>query len=150
MNNNMEKLYQEMIMEHNKNPENFKEMVGCSCHSHGHNTLCGDEYDVYVKLSDDNIIEDVSFFGSGCAISKASGSMLTQTVKGKLVDDALKLKDFFIDLLTKDGVCGFECRKELGKLKVFEGVKKYPVRVKCATLIWRTFEDAIKNEIKDN
>ncbi len=132
-------LYQQMILEHNKNPRNFKQVAAYTHYSHGHNPLCGDDFVVMVRLTDDNIIEDIGFTGQGCAISKASGSLMTQALKGKRLTDALLVKDNFLSLITQDDYKGID----LGKLKVFEGVKKYPVRVKCAALVWRALEDAL-------
>ena len=134
-------LYQEMILEHNKNPRNFKELPDHTHYSHGHNPLCGDDFKVMIKV-DGSIIQEITFIGQGCAISKASGSLMTQILKGKAIEDVLKIKDQFIDLVTKD-----ESEKDLlGKLIVFEGVKEYPIRVKCAALVWRALEDALQNK----
>ena len=136
----LKKLYQEMILEHNKNPRNFKECDPFTHFSHGHNPLCGDDFKVTVNI-EDNLIQDVGFLGQGCAISKASGSMLTLILKGKTIEQAIAVKDQFIELVTKD-----ESEQNLlGKLIVFEGVKQYPVRVKCAALVWRAIEDALQN-----
>ena len=137
----LNKLYQEMILEHNKNPRNFKELPDYTHYSHGHNPLCGDDFKVMIKVKQD-LIEEITFTGHGCAISKASGSLMTQILKGKSIVDVMKIKDQFIDLVTKD-----ESEKDLlGKLIVFEGVKQYPIRVKCAALVWRALEDALQNE----
>ena len=134
-------LYQEMILEHNKNPRNFKELPDHTHYSHGHNPLCGDDFKVMIKV-DGSIIQEITFIGQGCAISKASGSLMTQILKGKAIEDVLKIKNQFIDLVTKD-----ESEKDLlGKLIVFEGVKEYPIRVKCAALVWRALEDALQNK----
>ncbi len=136
----LEELYQEMILEHNKNPRNFRKSEGHTHESHGYNPLCGDDYFVFVKLNGDTV-EDISFHGSGCAISKSSGSLMTTSLKGKSKEEALQLKDCFLKMVTED--CSAECQEKLGKLKVFEGVKHYPVRVKCAALVWRALEDAL-------
>jgi nitrogen fixation protein NifU and related proteins len=136
----LNKLYQDMILEHNKNPRNFKTLSDHTHYSHGHNPLCGDDYIVMIKLEED-VIEDITFVGEGCAISKASGSLMTQILRGKTINEVMKIKDQFIDLVTKD-----ESEKDLlGKLIVFEGVKQYPIRVKCAALVWRALEDALGN-----
>ena len=137
----LNRLYQEMILEHNKNPRNFKDLLDHTHYSHGHNPLCGDDFIVMIKVEGD-VIEKIAFTGEGCAISKASGSLMTQALKGKSISDVVKIKDQFIDLVTKD-----DSEKDLlGKLIVFEGVKQYPVRVKCAALVWRALEDALNNK----
>ncbi len=142
---NLEQLYQETILEHNKNPRNFKKEIAYTHSSHGKNPVCGDDYNIFLKINGD-IIEDVSFEGEGCAISKASASILTTQLIGKKIEEALKLKDSFIKLVTVNQECG-ECKKCLGKLQIFEGVKKYPIRIKCATLIWHALESALNNPI---
>ena len=135
---NLKLLYQQMILEHNKNPRNFKTVDPHTHYSHGHNPLCGDDYVVTVRLKDDKI-EDIGFAGQGCAISKASGSLMTQSLIGKDIKEVLMMKDNFLSLITEDDFDG----SALGKLKVFEGVKQFPVRVKCAALVWRALEDAL-------
>ncbi len=136
----LEQLYQDMIIDHNKNPRQFKVLDEASNRSHGLNPLCGDDYWVYVDLKD-NIIADISFQGDGCAISKSSGSLMTSTLRGKTIEEAVRLKDSFLNLVTKDTTD--EEKKQLGRLAVFEGVKKFPARVKCAALVWRALEDAL-------
>lgn len=143
MSERLEQLYQETILEHNKNPQNFRVLDDCTHCSHGKNPLCGDDYYIYLKVKD-NVIEDASFQGHGCAISKSSASILTTAIKGKTLQETMALKEHFINMITKE--CDGNCAACLGKLKIFEGVKKYPVRVKCATLIWRALEDAIQQE----
>ncbi len=138
----LEQLYQEMILSHNKSPKNFGQLSGASHCSHGVNPLCGDDYWVYLNIADDGVIQKVMFDGVGCAISKASGSLMTMAIEGKKIEDVLGIKDAFLELVTTD--CSEECRKKLGSLRVFEGVQQFPVRVKCATLVWRALEDAIK------
>ena len=139
----LDDLYQETILEHNKNPRNFKELPDCTHCAHGHNPLCGDDYEIFLNIKED-IIEDISFKGAGCAISKASASLMTSMLKGKNKNEALSIKDSFLKMVTAS--CDGDCKNCLGKLKVFEGVKKYPVRVKCATLIWRALENALTTE----
>ncbi len=139
--NRLNQLYQEMILEHNKNPRHFKEVDPCTHSSHGHNPLCGDDFKVMINC-EDNIIKDIGFTGQGCAISKASGSMMTEAIIGKRLDEVLKKKDEFLSLITTDD----DIEHSLGKLKVFEGIKQYPVRVKCAALVWRALEDALENQ----
>jgi nitrogen fixation NifU-like protein len=138
--NHLNELYQETILEHNKHPQNFHKLDHCTHCSHGKNPLCGDDYTIYLDIKD-GIIKDVGFEGHGCAISKSSASILTTSIKGKTVKEALDMKDNFLKLVTES--CDGNCAQCLGKLKIFEGVKKYPVRVKCATLIWRALEDAL-------
>ena len=143
--NRLNQLYQEMILEHNKNPRHFKEVDPCTHSSHGHNPLCGDDFKVMINC-EDNIIKDIGFTGQGCAISKASGSMMTEAIIGKRLDEVLKKKDEFLSLITTDD----DIEHSLGKLKVFEGIKQYPVRVKCAALVWRALEDALENQENSN
>ncbi|MBI4126334.1 MAG: SUF system NifU family Fe-S cluster assembly protein, partial [Deltaproteobacteria bacterium] len=114
-----------------------------NAHSHGLNPLCGDDYELFVAITDDGMIKDIGFQGSGCAISKSSASLLTSIVKGKTVDEALRLAKDFHHLVTRDDVSP-EQRAHIGRPAIFEGVKQYPVRVKCAMLIWRTLEDALQ------
>lgn len=144
---NLDRLYQEMILEHNKKPRNFGEISPFSHHAHGKNPLCGDDYHVYMQVNG-NVVENIGFTGSGCAISKSSASMMTAMVKGKPVNEILALKDNFLQLVTTD-TCSDECRQQVGRLKVFEGVKQFPVRVKCATLIWRALEAALETATED-
>lgn len=137
-------LYQEVILEHNKNPRNFREIETADRKAVGNNPLCGDALQVFVEIDADTI-KDVSFKGSGCAISKASASMMTEAVKGKSLDQALILFDEFhrmvlgeLDVETDDN--------HLGKLRVFAGVLEFPARVKCASLSWHTLKAALKGE----
>ncbi len=143
----LEQLYQETILEHNKNPRNFKEISQCSHTAHGVNPLCGDDYHIYITL-DDNKITDIGYMGTGCAISKSSASMMSELVKGKTKDEVIELKNNFLACLTQENA--EDAKNKIGRLKIFDGVKKYPVRVKCATLIWRALEAALEtnqNEI---
>ncbi|MDA1353942.1 MAG: SUF system NifU family Fe-S cluster assembly protein [bacterium] len=134
-------LYQQMILDHNKNPRNFKDLELVTHRAHGKNPLCGDDYFVFLHV-DNGVVEDIGFKGVGCAISKSSASIMTTIIKGMKVDDVLSMKDDFIALLTRDDVSE-EQKKNLGRLSIFEGVKEYPVRVKCATLIWRALESSL-------
>ncbi|NBV42240.1 SUF system NifU family Fe-S cluster assembly protein [bacterium] len=140
----LEALYQQLILDHNKNPQNFKKVASYSHYSHGRNPLCGDDYEVMIRV-ENNRIEDIGFSGSGCAISKSSGSLMTAALKGKTVEESVRLKDSFIQLLLEDVISPDEV-KNLGKLAVFEGVKKFPARVKCAALVWRALEDALAGQ----
>ena len=133
-------LYQEVILEHSKAPRNYRELPNANHKAEGFNPLCGDHFTVYLDVQGD-AIRDISFQGSGCAISKASASMMTQSLKGKTRNEALKLLDTFQKLLTTDTAV----TRDLGKLVVFCGVRDYPARVKCATLAWHTLKSALTN-----
>ena len=135
----LRELYQEVILDHNKHPRNFGELEGADRHVDGYNPLCGDRLAVYLNL-DGNVITDVNFLGSGCAISKASASLMTDAVKGKTVAEARQLFDRFRAMVTDDAVT--PDLEELGKLAVFAGVRDYPTRVKCASLAWHTLRAA--------
>ncbi len=134
-------LYQQVIMDHKKNPRNFREIVDANHMAHGNNPLCGDALVVYVKLNDD-VIEDVSFQGSGCAISVASASLMTEILKGKTLEEAEKLYDNVHRALTGEAEGG----ELAGKLEVLGGVKEFPARVKCATLSWHTVHAAVDSD----
>lgn len=137
-------LYQETILEHNKNPRNFRVIDEADNEADGKNPLCGDALRVYVKIDGDTVT-DVAFKGSGCAISKASASMMTQTVKGKTKDEAERLFGEFHDMVT--GKLDVETgENHLGKLKIFAGVLEFPARVKCASLSWHTLNAALHGE----
>jgi nitrogen fixation NifU-like protein len=136
-------LYQEVILEHSKAPRNYRELAGANQHAEGYNPLCGDHFTVYLNVDGDSIRE-ITFQGSGCAISKASASMMTQALKGKSKAEAQKLFDRFHKLVTTGQANGD--RPELGKLAVFSGVSEFPVRVKCATLAWHTLQAALEGK----
>ena len=131
-------LYQETILDHSKRPRNFHVMPDANRHAEGYNPLCGDKLRLFLKVEND-IVQDASFEGSGCAISTASASLMTESLKGKTRDEALKLLDKFHALLTTDVAAA----QDLGKLVVFCGVRDYPARVKCATLCWHTLKSAL-------
>ena len=136
-------LYQEVILDHGKHPRNHRHPAGANREARGYNPLCGDRIDVYLKLEDD-VIADISFHGSGCAISTASASMMTENLKGKTKSEVGEIFDQFHGV-----VAGEEkpsAREELGKLTVFAGVRAYPVRVKCATLAWHTVRAALDKD----
>jgi len=138
-------LYQEVILDHSKRPRNFGELAGANRRAEGYNPLCGDRETVYVRVEDD-VLADVGFRGAGCAISTASASMMTETLKGKTRAEAEALFERFHDLITgREGEKGAG-RPELGKLAVFSGVREFPVRVKCATLPWHTLKAALAGE----
>jgi nitrogen fixation protein NifU and related proteins len=131
-------LYQDLILDHSKHPRNCRAMADANRNAEGYNPLCGDKLKLYVKMEGD-IVRDASFMGSGCAISTASASLMTESLKGKTREEALKLLDKFHNLLTTDTPVS----KDLGKLVVFCGVRDYPARVKCATLAWHTLKSAL-------
>ncbi|MBX3245514.1 MAG: SUF system NifU family Fe-S cluster assembly protein [Acidobacteria bacterium] len=137
-------LYQETILEHNKNPRNFREIEGADSEADGRNPLCGDALRVYLKM-DGDVVSDVAFKGSGCAISKASASMMTQTVRGKTKEEAEQLFDEFHKMVT-GGLDVETDENHLGKLKIFAGVLEFPARVKCASLSWHTLNAALHGE----
>src|ERR1700719_2493663 len=134
-------LYQEVILEHSKAPRNFHTIAQANQKAEGFNPLCGDHFTVYVTV-DGDAIQDIGFQGSGCAISKASASMMTQALKGKTRQDADDLFERFHSVVTGHGSAnGGDA--ELGKLTVFSGVSEFPTRVKCATLAWHTLQAAL-------
>ena len=137
----LRELYQEVILDHNKKPRNFQVLEGANRRAEGYNPLCGDQITVYLELEDD-VIRDVSFQGAGCAISKASASMMTASLKGKTRAEAEALFERFHQMVTGAGD-GAADPAELGKLAVFAGVCAFPVRVKCATLAWHTLRAAL-------
>jgi nitrogen fixation NifU-like protein len=139
-------LYQEVILDHNKNPRNYREIENADRTADGHNPLCGDQLKLYLAMENDTV-RDVSFLGSGCAISKASASMMTQVVKGKTREEAEVLFDEFHRMVT--GKLDIEeDENRLGKLKIFAGVLEFPARVKCASLSWHTLHAALNNEVE--
>lgn len=138
-------LYQEVIFDHNRNPRNFGRLEDANHTAEGFNPLCGDRLKLYLKVNDHDVIEDVAFDGKGCAISVASASLMTEALRGKPVAEAEALFQSFHELLTDGHGAGFG-PSELGKLKVLEGVKAYPSRIKCATLAWHTLESALHDE----
>jgi nitrogen fixation NifU-like protein len=137
-------LYQEVILEHSKAPRNYRELKDADHKAEGFNPLCGDRFIVYLHL-DGDVICDITFQGSGCAISKASASMMTQSLKGKTIAEAEKLFEQFHKVVTGQ-VASNGQHAELGKLAVFSGVSEFPVRVKCATLAWHTLQAALEGK----
>jgi len=139
----LRELYQSVIMDHNKHPRNFGAPANANRHAEGHNPLCGDQLTVHVFL-EDGVVKDVGFEGQGCAISKASASLMTEAVKGRTREEAEKIFAAFHELVTSDPreepVIG-----DLGKLAVFGGVREFPMRVKCATLCWHTLRSALSD-----
>jgi nitrogen fixation NifU-like protein len=139
----LRELYQQVILDHNRNPRNFRELPAATRRVEGYNPLCGDHYTVFVALDGDQI-RDVSFTGNGCAISKASASVMTSTVKGKRTDEAQRMFDIFHKLVTGENAGLTEA--ELGRLAAFSGVSEFPARVKCATLPWHTLNSALDGQ----
>jgi nitrogen fixation NifU-like protein len=137
-------LYQQVILEHNKKPRNFKVLESANAYSLGKNPLCGDQFAVYTQLNDAGVIEDIGFQGDGCAISKASASLMTNAVKGKTKAEAQQMIDEFQKLLT--GQMSVDEPNHLGRLTILSGVREYPVRVKCATLAWHTLAAALQGQ----
>lgn len=132
-------LYQEIILDHNKRPRNFRELPECTCHAEGLNPLCGDEVTVFVKV-DDGKLSDVTFQGQGCAISRASASMMTGKTRGKTEDEARAMSAQVREMLLGPEA---EPPRELGDLAALSGVRKFPARIKCAMLPWHTLEAAL-------
>lgn len=137
---NLEALYQEVILDHNRKPRNFREMEDASRRVEGRNPLCGDEITLWVKLDGDRVT-DISFKGSGCAVSKSSASLMTSTVKGKTVAETMALFDRFHDMIT--GKLPEGERQSMGSLAALGGVSKFPLRVKCASLAWHAMKSAL-------
>jgi len=137
-------LYQEIILDHSKRPRNCHAMDDANRKAEGYNPLCGDKLKLYLKMEND-VVKDVSFVGSGCAISTASASLMTESLKGRSRADALEVMEKFHDLLTTDS----PVTQELGKLVVFCGVRDYPARVKCATLAWHTLKSALNSAAEE-
>jgi nitrogen fixation protein NifU and related proteins len=137
----LRELYQEVILEHSKHPRNYRVLQTANHKAEGYNPLCGDHYTVYLDLQDGSI-RDISFEGAGCAISKASASMMTQSLKGKSADEAEALFGKFHGLVTGQAGAG----DDIGKLAVFGGVSEFPLRVKCATLAWHALRAALNGQ----
>jgi nitrogen fixation NifU-like protein len=135
-------LYQEVILDHNKRPRNFRVIEGASHHAEGFNPLCGDRLDLYVQVEGD-VITDVAFTGSGCAISKASASLMTDAIKGQTIAEARELFARFHHVVTTPPDQPVE---EMGKLSALAGVREFPVRVKCASLAWHTLNAALEKK----
>ena len=133
-------LYQQVILDHCKHPRNFHELPSSTCSAQGHNPLCGDQLKLYLAMEGE-VIKDISFVGSGCCISKASASLLTESLKGKTRGDVRKLFDQVHDMVMTGDLKG-----DVGKLAVFAGVHKFPARVKCAILAWHAVMAALKGE----
>lgn len=141
MDKELKELYQQVILDHNKSPRNFRKIENPSRYAEGYNPLCGDRINIYLNLDNDHIT-DISFQGAGCAISKASASLMTSTLKGKTRTEAEELFNRFHNLVT-DKLGENPDIDDLGKLAVFAGVREFPMRVKCASLAWHTMINAL-------
>lgn len=139
----LDELYQEVILDHNKSPRNYRTMANANRKAQGYNPLCGDQVTVYLHL-EEGVIQDISFQGSGCAISKASASLMTGELKGKSEAQAKEIFEKVHKMLT--GECADDGAQRVGKLAILSGVCKFPARVKCASLAWHTFTSALKGE----
>lgn len=135
-------LYQEVILDHNKSPRNFRIIDPATHHADGYNPLCGDKIEVFLVINQDDIVEDAAFQGSGCAISTASSSLMTEIVKGKTIEEIDTLFNTFREAVMFDG----QDSEELGRLRALTGVREFPARVKCATLAWHALEAAIHDK----
>ena len=140
----LKKLYQEVILEHSKNPRNFGIMEPCTHHGHGDNPLCGDKIDIFLYLDDTDLIENIKFDGKGCAISIASASLMTEILKGKTIADAQNLFGQFENSVT-EGHETSNPNTDMEGLTVLSGVRQFPARIKCATLPWHAFNSALQN-----
>ena len=148
---NLKELYQEIILDHGKNPRNLKSINNYNKDAKGHNPLCGDKVHIYLKLNSNMKIEDISFEGSGCAISMASASIMTELFKGKEEKEVKEIVDDFLDMIKEKPELSTNKLKEDEKTKLMclSGVKQYPMRVKCATLSWHTLTSAMNNDKED-
>ena len=148
---NLKELYQELILEHGKNPRNLGKTENFNKDAKGNNPLCGDNVHVYLKLNDQRKVEDISFEGSGCAISMASASIMTDLIKGKSDNEAKEIIEDFLGMIKENPELKNNILKEDDKTKLMclSGVKQYPMRVKCATLSWHTLISAMENDIKE-
>ena len=141
----LRELYQQIILDHNKNPQNFGKLQHSTADQEGFNPLCGDHLHIYLQVDEGGLIEDISFEGSGCAISKASASLMSTMVKGRTIDEAELLFRNFHNLLTGGAEAAVD-ESALGRLAVFAGVREFPMRVKCATLAWHTMKAALDGQ----
>ena len=138
----LEDLYQEVVMDHNRRPRNFKKLENAQQTAEGFNPLCGDQISLYLNVDDDGVIEDIGFEGAGCAISKATASMMTEAIKGKNVDKAEEIFEAFRHMLTRKPEEEYDYEL-LGDLEILQGVSQFPTRIKCATLSWHTLNSAL-------
>ena len=147
----LKQLYQDIILEHGKSPRNFGKCDGYNHHAKGHNPLCGDQVQIYLKLNKEKKVENVTFEGSGCAISMASTSIMTELVKGKSFESAKNIISAFLNMIKNTSEIKSNDLDDDQKTKIMSlsGVKQYPMRVKCATLAWHTLVSAMKKDKKD-
>ena len=148
---NLKELYQEIILDHGKNPRNLRKTENFNKDAKGHNPLCGDKVHVFLKLNENKKIEDISFEGSGCAISMASASIMTELLSGKNENQTKEIVSDFLEMIKKKDILETKNLNENEKTKLMclSGVKKYPMRVKCATLAWHTLTSAVNNDQVD-
>ena len=148
---NLKELYQEIILEHGKNPRNLRKTENFNKDAQGKNPLCGDNVHIYLKLNDQKKVEDISFEGSGCAISMASASIMTDLIKGKSDNEAKEIIEDFLGMIKENPELKTNLLKEDDKTKLMclSGVKQYPMRFKCATLSWYTLVSAMENDGKE-
>ena len=142
--NELQDLYQELILDHNRSPRNYRRIENADAEADGYNPLCGDRVTVYVTI-DNDVVSDVAFEGSGCAISTAAASLMTQSIKGKSIAEAEALFENFRRLVTGEAVAS-DNGPALGKLEALGGVRRFPARVKCATLVWHTLKAALDRQ----
>ena len=142
----LEALYQEVVMDHNRRPRNFRKLENAQRSAEGFNPLCGDQLSLYLNVDDDGVIEDIGFVGTGCAISKATASMMTEAIKGKRVEQAGRIFDAFRHMLTRDSEEEYDYEL-LGDLEILQGVSQFPTRIKCATLSWHTLNSALNGTL---
>ena len=147
---NLKELYQELILEHGKNPRNLRKTENFNKDAKGHNPLCGDKVHIYLKLNENKKVEDISFEGEGCAISMASASIMTDLLRGKEENDVKEIVSDFLEMIKEKDEIKTNLLKddEKTKLMCLSGVKQYPMRVKCATLSWHTLVSAMENDGK--
>lgn len=141
----LRELYQQVIVDHSRQPRNFGKLAQATHHGEGFNRLCGDRLTLYVSLEND-VIKEISFEGTGCAISTASASLMTEKLIGKTQAEAEKIFQLFHELMTATEIPAEATAEQLGKLAVFMGVREFPARVKCATLAWHTLQASLKND----
>jgi len=148
---NLKELYQEIILDHGKNPRNLRKSENFNKDAKGHNPLCGDNVHIFLKLDENKKIEDISFEGSGCAISMASASIMTELLSGKNENQTKEIVSDFLEMIKKKDILESKNLNESEKTKLMclSGVKKYPMRVKCATLAWHTLTSAVNNDQVD-
>lgn len=144
----LRELYQEVILDHGKNPRNFGKPDTVSHHANGHNPLCGDRISVYLDVDGDGIVRNAAFDGRGCAISQASASLMTEIVSGKTLEQVEQLFRNFHEMCTSDAKVEMDAdlADEIDRLQVMSGVRQYPIRVKCATLAWHTMNSALEGD----